>query len=132
MQSTYPAHHIRLDSINVTIFGEEANYDARHTTLCTLLLRPTPPHPPPTSKYCAQHILALRHFAVWNRLVWYTAAAVPMKRLPPYSEKGRSTIDVADFSETPLAIYQVTQQHSTEDHAHRHENFVIFFINTRK
>jgi len=60
MQSMCPAHHICLDLVNVTIFDEEANYDARHTTLYTLLLTP----PNPTSKYCTQHILALRHFAV--------------------------------------------------------------------
>ena len=40
MQPTCPTHHIRLDLVNVTIFGEEANYDARNTTLYTLLLPP--------------------------------------------------------------------------------------------
>jgi hypothetical protein len=42
--------------------------------------------------------------------------------------KGRTTIDVAGSSETPVALYQVTRHHSTEDHAHRHENFETVFI----
>ena len=42
MQPTWPAHHIRLDLVNVTMFDEEANYDARHINLYTLLLRSDP------------------------------------------------------------------------------------------
>ena len=44
-QATCPAHHILLDLVNGTIFGEEANYDARHT-FCTPSWYAPPPQLP--------------------------------------------------------------------------------------